>query len=153
MLQLQRFANPEPVRRYAPDTPEQLEHVIAQLLAKDPAHRFPNTQILARHLQAIVIALSRPASDDFALAGDLPPVAKQLANVPESLSAELTQAEIVPGQKRDNRSSTAVPDRTLHPQASQNAATLAAEQATAQEHLAASARLVGGCRSTSRKTA
>jgi eukaryotic-like serine/threonine-protein kinase len=139
MLQMQRFANPEPVRRYAPDAPEQLEHVISQLLAKDPAQRFPNTQILARHLQALVNALSRPASDDFALAADLPPVAKQLANVPESLSAELTQAEIAPGQRRDNRSATAVPDRTLHPQASQNAATLAAEQATAQEGLAASA--------------
>ena len=41
MLQLQRFAKPEPVRRYAPDTPEQLERVIMQLLAKDPAERFP----------------------------------------------------------------------------------------------------------------
>jgi serine/threonine-protein kinase len=70
MLQLQRFANPEPVRRYAPDTPEQLERVIGQLLAKDPADRFPNTQVLARHLQAMVIALSRPAPDDFALASD-----------------------------------------------------------------------------------
>ena len=72
MLQLQRFANPEPVRRYAPDTPEQLERVIMQLLAKEPADRFPNTQVLARHLQAMVIALSRPAADDFALAGDQP---------------------------------------------------------------------------------
>src|SRR4029079_15429710 len=93
MLQMQRFANPEPVRRYAPDTPEQLEHVIAQLLAKDPAQRFPNTQILARHLQALVNALSRPASDDFALSSDMPLVAKQLQGIPESLSAELTQAE------------------------------------------------------------
>ncbi len=70
MLQLQRFANPEPVRRYASDTPEQLEHVISQLLSKDPTDRFPNTQVLARHLQAMVLALSRPASDDFALGAD-----------------------------------------------------------------------------------
>ena len=70
MLQLQRFAKPEPVRRYAPDTPEQLERVIMQLLSKNPAERFPNTQVLARHLQAMVNALSRPASDDFALAGE-----------------------------------------------------------------------------------
>src|SRR5688572_2740109 len=68
MLQLQRFAKPEPVRRYAPNTPEQLERVIMQLLSKNPAERFPNTQVLARHLQAMVNALSRPASDDFALA-------------------------------------------------------------------------------------
>jgi serine/threonine-protein kinase len=70
MLQLQRFAKPEPVRRYAPDTPEQLERLIMQLLAKNPADRFPNTQVLARHLQAMVKALSRPASDDFALASE-----------------------------------------------------------------------------------
>ena len=54
MLQLQRFAQPEPVSRYAPDTPKQLEGVIAQLLAKEPADRFPNTAVLARHLQAMV---------------------------------------------------------------------------------------------------
>jgi serine/threonine-protein kinase len=65
MLQLQRFAEPEPVRRYAPDTPEQLERIIEQLLAKDPADRYPNTQVLARHLQALVRALSRPIADDF----------------------------------------------------------------------------------------
>ena len=35
MLQLQRFAKPEPVRRYAPDTPEQLERVIMQLLGEE----------------------------------------------------------------------------------------------------------------------
>jgi hypothetical protein len=70
MLQLQRFAKPEPVRRYAPDTPEQMERLITQLLAKNPADRFPNTQVLARHLQAMVKALSRPAHDDFALAVD-----------------------------------------------------------------------------------
>jgi serine/threonine-protein kinase len=70
MLQLQRFAKPEPVRRYAPDTPAQLERVIMQLLSKNPADRFPNTQVLARHLQAMVNALSRPAADDFALGGE-----------------------------------------------------------------------------------
>src|SRR5262245_40015410 len=65
MLQLQRFAKPEPERAFAPDTPEQLELLIAQLLAKDPAERFPNMQVLARHLQAMVKALSRPTADDF----------------------------------------------------------------------------------------
>jgi hypothetical protein len=60
------------VRRYAPDTPEQLERLIQQLLSKDPADRFPNTQVLARHLQAMFKALSRPAADDFALAEEEP---------------------------------------------------------------------------------
>jgi serine/threonine-protein kinase len=128
MLQMQRFANPEPVRRYAPDTPEQLEQVIMQLLAKDPAARFPNTQVLARHLQAMVNALSRPAADDFALAVDQPPVAKQLASLHESLSAEVTQAEVVPPRNPPVGSATISPNRTMNLQASQNAATLAADE-------------------------
>lgn len=60
MLQLQRFAEPEPVRRYARRAPEQLEHAITQLLSKDPNDRFPNTIVLARHLEAMRRALSRP---------------------------------------------------------------------------------------------
>jgi serine/threonine-protein kinase len=128
MLQLQRFANPEPVRRYAPDTPEQLDQVIMQLLAKDPSARFPNTQVLARHLQAMVNALSRPAADDFALDADQPPFARPLANLHESLSAEATQAEVIRPQVRDARLAASGPIRTVNQLASQDAATLAAEE-------------------------
>lgn len=60
MLQLQRFAEPEPVRRYAPETPDQLNRLIEQLLAKDPADRFPNVLVLGRHMEAMEKALSRP---------------------------------------------------------------------------------------------
>ena len=127
MLQLQRFANPEPVRRYAPDTPEQLEQVIMQLLAKDPANRFPNTQVLARHLQAMVMALSRPAADDFALATDQP-TDKQAAEIHESLSIEVTQAEAPPAKPSDARPAGVGGERTVTSQASQNAATLAADE-------------------------
>ncbi len=93
MLQLQRFAKPDPVRRYAPDTPEQLERVIAQLLAKDPAERFPNTQVLARHLQALVRALSRPAADDFALSGDGQAADRPDAGSDQSLAVDTTHAD------------------------------------------------------------
>jgi serine/threonine-protein kinase len=93
MLQLQRFASPEPVRRYAPDTPEQLERVIMQLLAKNPADRFPNTQVLARHLQAMVMALSRPAADDFALADEHPPDVPREVIDDHLLAVEATQSE------------------------------------------------------------
>jgi predicted Ser/Thr protein kinase len=61
MLQLQRFAEPEPVRRYAPQTPEQLDRLVGQLLSKDPAQRFPNVLVLSRHMEAMQKALSRPA--------------------------------------------------------------------------------------------
>jgi serine/threonine-protein kinase len=127
MLQLQRFASPEPVRRYAPDTPEELERIIAQLLSKEPAERFPNTQILARHLQAMVMALSRPAADDFALATDHPS-GQHHDDLSQSLASEATQAEPDAGPAMAVRSSPdAVVGSTGSP-ASQNAATLAADE-------------------------
>lgn len=75
MLQLQRFAEPEPVYRFAPYTPAQLADAINQLLAKEPEQRFPNTLVLAKHLEAMHHALTRPprsgeplpSEDDFDL--------------------------------------------------------------------------------------
>jgi eukaryotic-like serine/threonine-protein kinase len=64
MLQLQRFAQPEPVRRYAPETPEELDRLIRQLLSKEPAERFPNVMVLGRHMEAMQRALSRPARQE-----------------------------------------------------------------------------------------
>ncbi len=93
MLQLQRFAEPEPVGRYAPDTPKQLEGVIAQLLAKEPADRFPNTAVLARHLQAMVMALSKPAHDSFNLAGEMGESPRLVPGMESSLALAVTQAE------------------------------------------------------------
>src|SRR5687767_7670810 len=94
MLQLQRFASPEPVRRYAPDTPQQLERVIMQLLAKNPAERYPNTQVLARHLQAMVMALSRPAHDDFALESDHRDADVAEPKVDYALAMDVTKSEL-----------------------------------------------------------
>jgi eukaryotic-like serine/threonine-protein kinase len=93
MLQLQRFAQAEPVGRYAPDTPKQLEGVIAQLLAKEPADRYPNTAVLARHLQAMVMALTRPTHDSFSLAGDASDVPVVGPDLHNSLALAVTQAE------------------------------------------------------------
>jgi serine/threonine-protein kinase len=125
MLQLQRFAKPEPVRRYAPDAPEQMERVVMQLLAKNPAERFPNTQVLARHLQAMVKALSRPAADDFALASE-PHVVDPLDGVQDHLvNSELTQIEVSSDQPSVAPPSRA-DDRVINA-ASHDAATLAAD--------------------------
>ncbi len=60
MLQLQRYAEAEPVRRYAPETPEQLEQIVMQLLSKEPADRFPNTLVLSKLLEAMLLAFVRP---------------------------------------------------------------------------------------------
>jgi hypothetical protein len=48
------------VRRFAPETPDQLNRLISQLLAKDPDDRFPNVMVLGRHMEAMEKALSRP---------------------------------------------------------------------------------------------
>jgi serine/threonine-protein kinase len=69
MLQMQRFSEPQPVRRYAPDTPAELDRIIAQLLEKDPAKRFVNTMMLARAIEAMEKGLSlSSARDDFVIA-------------------------------------------------------------------------------------
>lgn len=65
MLQLQRFAIPEPITRFAPETPQELERIIAKMLEKDPAERFPNTIVVARRIEAMSQALARVAADDF----------------------------------------------------------------------------------------
>jgi serine/threonine protein kinase len=95
MLQLQRFAQAEPVSRYAPDTPKQLEGVIAQLLSKEPADRFPNTAVLARHLQAMMMALTKPAHDSFNLTGEGGDAPHLTPGLNSSLALAVTQAEPV----------------------------------------------------------
>jgi len=53
MLQLQRFAEPDPVRRYAPDVPEELQVIIRDLLVKDPDQRIATAMVLSRRLEAM----------------------------------------------------------------------------------------------------
>jgi len=67
MLQLQRYAEPDPVNRYAPQTPAELARIIHQLLEKDPQKRFANTLILGRSLEAMErgLSISESRSDDF----------------------------------------------------------------------------------------
>ncbi|QDS98761.1 serine/threonine protein kinase [Adhaeretor mobilis] len=66
MLQMQRYAEAEPVTRYAPRTPAHLEKLINQLLSKEPDERFPNIMVLARHMEAMLKALSRPKKEEAA---------------------------------------------------------------------------------------
>jgi serine/threonine-protein kinase len=62
MLQLQRFAEPDPVRRYAADVPEEIESIVAQLLAKSPEQRIPNALVLSRRLEATLQGLAARAA-------------------------------------------------------------------------------------------
>jgi serine/threonine-protein kinase len=58
MLHLQRFAEPEPVGRFAPQTPRELERIVDKLLTKDPRERFANAAVLGRRLEAMERGLS-----------------------------------------------------------------------------------------------
>ncbi|QDV77746.1 serine/threonine-protein kinase [Botrimarina mediterranea] len=118
MLQLQRFAIPEPVRRFAPDTPQDLERIIGKLLEKDPTDRFPNTRIVARRLEAMSLALARVAADDF----ELYQTAQAKAVVAEVEEDELSQAVTrdateaeAPRQSRMEQTSAFAPAKSLVP--------------------------------------
>ena len=106
LLHLQRYADPEPVRRYAHDVPVELERIILQLLAKDPEKRFPNVLVLAKHMTAMVRAFSRPVSeDDFTVSEEDVPSSTSLTGF-DSLGATRIQ---------ESKGSTAVPDKTEAP--------------------------------------
>ncbi len=70
MLQLQRYAEPELVTRFAPQTPAELARIVHQLLEKDPQKRFANALILSRSLEAMErgLSISLSCGDDFVLA-------------------------------------------------------------------------------------
>jgi eukaryotic-like serine/threonine-protein kinase len=58
VLHKQRFEAPEPLRKHAPDVPEELERIIEQLLAKDPDQRIPNANVLGRRLETFLQGLN-----------------------------------------------------------------------------------------------
>jgi hypothetical protein len=92
MLQMQRYAEPEPVRRYAPDVPAQLDGLIRQLLSKDPADRFPNVLVLARHMEAMQKALSRPVKPEEGSKNGGPPAGAGRLDATAAYGADATQA-------------------------------------------------------------
>jgi serine/threonine-protein kinase len=70
MLQMQRFAEPEPLARFAPQTPAELARIVHQLLEKDPQKRFPNALMVSRSLEAMErgLSVSEGRHEDFVLA-------------------------------------------------------------------------------------
>lgn len=58
MLRKQRTEIPLPVRRYAPDVPEEFEAILQELLVKEPARRIRNATLLARRLAAMVYGMA-----------------------------------------------------------------------------------------------
>lgn len=116
MLQLQRYAEPEPLRRYASDVPAEMEAIVATLLAKDPERRIPTAMVLARRLEAMKHGLSL-RSDDVApgLSGEAQAGQPNAAEVTGQSPLPLAAGEYIstaPTAAADNliSSSFAVPD-------------------------------------------
>jgi eukaryotic-like serine/threonine-protein kinase len=94
MLQLQRFAEPEPVTRYAPQTPAELARIIHQLLEKDPQKRFANALMLSRSLEAMErgLSISMSRSDDAVV-----DAAEPSAGIVSPLAPTLTPTQLAAG--------------------------------------------------------
>jgi serine/threonine protein kinase len=95
LLQLQRFASPEPVRSFAPSVPEELERIISQLLSKDPTQRFRTALVLARRLEAMEKALMRqtPRAPEDAATGDREPRRPDWNGLAETRQTDTSQDE------------------------------------------------------------
>lgn len=63
MLEKQRHAQPDRLRYFVPDVPEQLEHLILQLLEKDPDRRVRNARIVGKRLSTILETLGPSGSE------------------------------------------------------------------------------------------
>ncbi len=104
MLQLQRYAKPEPVRHYAAKTPEQLERLITQLLEKEASDRFPNVMILGRHMKAMEKALSRP--EKTMKADDASPAERPADDGPIDATLQIdgvaTRPAVLPSESKDD---------------------------------------------------
>ncbi|MFO0897082.1 MAG: serine/threonine-protein kinase [Pirellulales bacterium] len=111
MLHLQRFAEPEPVGRFAPETPRELERIVDKLLAKDPRERFANAAVLGRRLEAMERGLSLLDGErKFSVGeeqGELDPLA-------ETRIAGSAEAESAPARSTDGRRDAAPTDRHDH---------------------------------------
>ncbi len=99
MLQLQRFAEPEPITRLQPSVPRPLNDLVLQLLNKDPMKRMPSAMMTSRALEALLAAKAAQAAanSDVQLADDspiAPPVRAalrpSLPNADENIAEALT---------------------------------------------------------------
>jgi eukaryotic-like serine/threonine-protein kinase len=101
MLQLQRYAEPDPVRRYAPEVPEELELIINQLLEKDPERRVQTAMVLSRRLEAMRHGLSHRAADAARTVDASPPRAVEEAPGDATLAAPAAPQSLSDGQTQD----------------------------------------------------
>ena len=118
VLYKQQFEKPEPLRRHNDEVPEELEHIIIQLLEKDPARRIPNATILGRCLEAMQHALPSPAATmqaDASYYQSQPPSDDALG--PDAAAVTLPAAEHGPAQDAELPDTQAFTPSAQHPAA------------------------------------
>ncbi|HEX5444299.1 MAG TPA: serine/threonine-protein kinase, partial [Pirellulales bacterium] len=100
MLQLQRFAQPEPVRRFAADAPAELESIVGLLLEKDPERRIPTALVLSRRLEAMKHGLTVRPADSAQI--EMPPASSADHFVATAPTAAADDLDLPPFRLRDN---------------------------------------------------
>ena len=88
-----------PVRRLAPDTPEEFELIIAQLLEKDPAKRIATALAVANRLKAMEYGLSLETRVDNAFG---PLLAGDVTRSTSWPASRTTSRRLLPAAKRDS---------------------------------------------------
>ena len=116
MLHMQRFEQPDPLRKHAPDAPEELERILAQLLEKDPNRRVPNANILGRRLEAMLHALS--ASPPTA-AADRDWFLRDEPSAAEEVRRDSLPSDVVPPPEPDRPNDSLPTTQVLPPPAAQ----------------------------------
>lgn len=94
MLEKHRSALPEPVIQHSPETPDELNRIVMQLLEKEPEKRIASATLVARRLSAMIHALSVQ-----------PDTAERMAI--EQMAQEATPEELSP-RVPDGRTATLV---------------------------------------------
>ncbi len=103
LLHMQRFASPEPIRRFSVDVPEEIDALILQLLEKDPERRVANAVLLSRRLEATARGLewkqsqAKPAASDDVYALQ-PPSGPNLTG--RAIRSDVTQRGTQPGKSK-----------------------------------------------------
>jgi eukaryotic-like serine/threonine-protein kinase len=104
VLHKQRFEAPEPLRKYAPDAPEELERVLEQLLVKDPDQRIPNANVLGRRLESLLQEISVSPETMEAKSGWFEPRQSSQALPPTKPAVTASAEEVPPTQVLGDKS-------------------------------------------------
>ena len=110
-----RYEPPLSVRHHSLETPAELDEVISQLLAKDPAERIPTALALSKRLQAIEHGLSIVGNQESEPAAD-PEVARDVLPIERSfMESETVEAELPRNPPADGAASQETIDREPAP--------------------------------------